>query len=460
MNLILIASMQIPLMRCSHQEDSNGLWMLLFLGTENEDERLRNELDRWNIVLPVTAEKPDESLYTLGEALFYEKELSGTRNIACSTCHNPGFVAGDGLSLPIGVGGEGTGIHRVAVDDTPVVHRNAPEIHNRDATEWNSMFWDGRVYLDEQGQLHTPAGERTPSGFSGVLSAQAAFPLLSRTEMLGFADDGSDANELADMDAENRPDLVWDGIMERLRENEEYTILFEAAFPGESMKDMNITHVADAIAAYEGHFWNTLNAGEWTVSDFNRYLDGDNDALTTRAREGAFLFLGKAGCAKCHNGPLLTDQKYHNIAVPELGPGFGSGIPLDYGRYEVTGDEKDRFAFRTPPLREVEYTGPFMHNGAFTTLREVLNHHLDPVGSLRNYSTDSLKEYVKEYYNSDEEVIAYKLEHLSSDLTIGSDLSENEINLIIEFLKSLSSPTTLGLGTQAPESVPGGHTID
>ncbi|MCB0238120.1 MAG: hypothetical protein KDH08_05655, partial [Anaerolineae bacterium] len=103
-------------------------------------------------------------------------------------------------------------------------------------------------------------------------------------------------------------------------------------------------------------------------SPWDRFLAGDDSALSTDAQHGALLFYGDAGCARCHSGNLLTDQEFHNAAVPQLGPGKGRQNPyIDLGRARETGNPDDRFAFRTPPLRNVALTGPWMHNGAFAT---------------------------------------------------------------------------------------------
>jgi len=132
----------------------------------------------------------------------------------------------------------------------------------------------------------------------------------------------------------------------------------------------------------------------WTTTDtaFDSFLRGRPmlDAVTAEpdpeALDGADLFFGDAGCADCHSGPLLSDMEFHNIGVPQIGPGKDPATGLDEGRFLVTGDRADRFAFRTPPLRNVDLTGPYMHDGAFATLEEVIRHHADPEASLRGFA--------------------------------------------------------------------------
>ena len=94
-------------------------------------------------------------------------------------------------------------------------------------------------------------------------------------------------------------------------------------------------------------------------------------------REVRGFFFGNASCVDCHSGTLLTDQLHHNLAVPQLGPGKNPSTGLDVGRTLVTGDAADQFAFRTPALRNVAVTGPWMHNGAYSSLEDVILHHLE-----------------------------------------------------------------------------------
>jgi cytochrome c peroxidase len=145
------------------------------------------------------------------------------------------------------------------------------------------------------------------------------------------------------------------------------------------MKRLRFQHAANAIAAYE------MSAFTFTDSPWDRFLLGDDSALSTEAARGARLFYGKAGCSACHNGRLLTDQKHHNIGVPQLGPGKGDEAPEDFGRGRETGLAKDMFAFRTPPLRNVSATCAWMHNGAYTTLEGTVRHRIDPAFALANY---------------------------------------------------------------------------
>ena len=118
--------------------------------------------------------------------------------------------------------------------------------------------------------------------------------------------------------------------------------------------------LAMALAAFE----RTLLSGD---SDHDRYEHGELDALDHQALLGRALFFGRAGCGNCHVPPLFTDSRYHNLGV-----GWEARGPSDAGRFEVTGEPADRGAFRTPSLRDVSRTGPYMHDGSRGTLREVV----------------------------------------------------------------------------------------
>jgi cytochrome c peroxidase len=114
----------------------------------------------------------------------------------------------------------------------------------------------------------------------------------------------------------------------------------------------------DAIAKSLAAFQRTLVTGP---SPYDRYLGGEKNALSHEAKRGRELFFGDAGCAQCHNGPLLTDEKFYRL-----------GVSHDKGRALVTGKAEDNYKIRTPSLRNVANTGPYMHDGSFKTLGDVL----------------------------------------------------------------------------------------
>jgi cytochrome c peroxidase len=141
-----------------------------------------------------------------------------------------------------------------------------------------------------------------------------------------------------------------------LRSDPQYPARFDSAFAGEPSEE----RLAFALAAYV----RTILSGN---APYDRYLAGDESALAESQKRGLALFRGKAGCAVCHLGPNLTDERFHNTGV-----GWREGKHADTGRASASGDQADLGAFKTPPLREVARTGPYMHDGSLATLRDVI----------------------------------------------------------------------------------------
>ncbi|MCA9984868.1 MAG: hypothetical protein KDE59_11260, partial [Anaerolineales bacterium] len=195
----------------------------------------------------------------------------------------------------------------------------------------------------------------------------------------------------------------------------------------------------------------------FTDAPWDRYLQGDQAALSPDALQGAILFYGEAGCATCHAGPLLTDLQFYNLGVPQVGPGKGFEEPLDYGRARETGDARDLFAFRTPPLRNVAITGPWMHNGAFLTLEATIRHHLNPAASAAAYDLSQLSPLVQAESTSDPAILLAALQ-VDSFQARNQALSDSEMQQLLAFLASLTSPSA-GNPNLIPASVPSGLTV-
>ncbi|MEA2001686.1 MAG: cytochrome c peroxidase [Actinomycetota bacterium] len=396
----------------------------------------------------------DAALVELGEALFFDRELSGNRNMSCATCHHPLFASGDGLSLSIGQNGVGLGPERIP-GEGGVIPRNANDLFNRGASEWTTMFWDSRVSGTPEEGFVTPAGDDTPAGLDSVLAAQALFPVESHGEMRGNAEDVDVAgrrNELAGF-----PDddflSVWDAIVARLQAIPAYDELFAAAFPEVPSTDLGIEHVANAIGAYEA------TAFAFPDSPWSAYLAGDDEALSEAAIAGAVLFLGEAGCSTCHSGVLLTDQQTHSLGVPQVGPGKDEEGPEDFGRGRETGRIEDRYTFRTPSLHNVTITGPWTHDGAYTTLENVIRHHIDPAERLLEYDVTQTVGpglLVLDRQRHLDPIVA----SISPELDAVPALSDDQIADLIAFLNSLTDPAATDLGHLVPESVPSGLPVD
>lgn len=450
--------------------------------TADLDQALQTLIREQGLTPLTTAAAQDPNKVALGAALFFDKELSGNRDISCATCHHPQLATADALPLSIGTGSTGFGADRQLGLNRKFVSRHATDLFNRGHPDWETMFWEGRVSGNPFDGFQTPAGAYLPAGLDNVLAAQAMFPVTIRNEMrggwynvAGYAIDPGTSPEddayqtpsgFEDVDVFGQPNelaaipneseyfpQIWDLLVQRLLAIPAYQQLFSAAYPDVSQAELGFEHAANALAAYE------IEAFTFTNSAWDRYLAGDQAALTTEAKAGALLFYGEAGCHTCHSGPLLTDQAYHNIGTPQFGPGRDDIAPLDYGRFAITNDPADRFAFRTPPLRNVAETGPWLHNGAYDSLFAVIQHHLTPAASLTAYDGRQLSPDLQETLQNHPVTTADILDTLSSQLPPDNDLTPQQINQLIAFLESLTDPAVAGMARLIPESVPSGLPI-
>jgi cytochrome c peroxidase len=280
--------------------------------------------------VPIPASNPmREDKLRLGRMLFFDPRLSGDASTSCASCHVPqlGWAHNDALA-------RGYPGHRL--------WRNNPTVLN--AAYYTRLMWDGT--LDS-------------------LEAQARAAMQAPVEGNGKA-------SMVEM---------------RLRFIPEYVALFRQVY-GDAQPQLD--HAWEAIAAFE----RTLISDPRRVP-FDRYLAGEENALSASARRGLALFQGKAGCIQCHSGPLASDESFHALGVPRQPlydshplvqiavrwqnaqrgamPAMRHGQEEDLGRYYGTHEPTDIGKFRTPTLRELKYTAPYMHNGALTTLREVVD---------------------------------------------------------------------------------------
>ena len=422
-------------------------------GADPLDQSLQQTLEAHNVQPLDPGPVPEAAKVKLGQALFFDKELSGNRDIACATCHHPSLGSGDELPVSIGTGGNGLGVIRQIGYGRSFIPRNAPDVFNRGATEWRTMFWDSRVFIGEDGYFYTPAGDDLPDGLDNILAAQAMFPVTSGDEMRGASGDTDifgNYNELAVINENDLP-AIWDGLMARILSYPEYVAMFQAAYPGVPTNQLGFQHAANAIAAFE------ISAYTLTDSPWDRYLAGDTEALSEAAKRGAILFYGEAGCGACHSGPLFTDQAHHVVAAPQVGPGKGDEAPWDLGRSRETGDSADWFAFRTPPLRNVSVTGPWMHDGAFSTLEAVVRHHLNPIDSLLDYDpTAHLPPELQHTYQNDPYLLNVMIRQADDRLIKSPALDDQQVADLVAFLEALTDPAVRTLTYVVPDSVPSG----
>jgi len=274
--------------------------------------------------IPVPASNPQTpEKIELGKKLFFDRRLSGDGTMSCSTCHDPEKGFSDDLAISLSY-------------PTTRNWRNSPTLFN--IAFQKSLFHDGR---------------------SHSLEEQALFPMMSAFEM----------NQNLDF------------VEEEIRSMPEYVEAFRAVFGAEVTRE----RMAMALAAFQ----RTIVS---VNSPLDRFLGGDKKALSPAARKGYDLFMGKGKCAECHDGVNLADDKFYALNVPEneaqeKDPRVAAtrrfvakvshyddylNLKEDPGRYLVTKDKKDWKAFRTPTLREIAKTGPYMHNGIFESLDQVI----------------------------------------------------------------------------------------
>ena len=163
---------------------------------------------------------------------------------------------------------------------------------------------------------------------------------------------------------------IWAALMKRLGAIPEYRAMFQAAYPDTPFEAMTFAHASNAIGAF------LVDQLTFTNAPWDRFLAGDDGALTPKQLEGVKTFLALR-CVQCHNGPTFSDQEFHNVAVAQIGPGQGNGPSGldDFGRANITGDDADRYRFRTTPLRNVELTASYGHAGSILDLREFIEHY-------------------------------------------------------------------------------------
>jgi len=294
----------------------------------------------------------------LGKRLFYDASLSGTGTRSCASCHQPGKAFTDGL------------VKNTSIHGKKLLDRNTPTLIN--AALQSNLFYDMRVL---------------------TLEDQVSDVVHNKAEM------GSSLQE----------------VVRRLRKNKAYRKLFSAAFPAKKETGIDTFEVMNAIASYVRSL-TELN------SRFDQYMQGDQTALTPGEINGFNLFMGKAKCATCHFMPLfngITPPKYIVSDAEVIGVPASltdTVIDPDLGWYNIIGVPSYKHAFKTPTVRNIDRTSPYMHNGVYTTLEQVMDFYNNGGGAGMGLSL--------------------------SNQTLQEDslhLTEKEIHDVIAFMKSLDS---------------------
>lgn len=317
--------------------------------------------------VPVPADNPQSvDKIELGRMLYFDPRLAGDSSMACAKCHDPAKGWSNGVQMSDAYPG--------------TKHwRHVPTVLN--SAYLQQLFWDGRAH---------------------TLEEQAVGPIAAPFEM-----------------NQNYVHLV-----EKLQGVPYYRTMFKKVFNS----DVNMENLAKALASFE----RTVVSRPGRI---DAYLKGDTSALNASEIRGMEIFKGKANCIACHHGPMLTDQKFHATGVPEIEPlktesdriatrHFFATIndypnprklDADYGREIITKNKAERGQFKTPSLRELRYTAPYMHNGAFELLEDVIDFYSKGGGNITN--KDPL---LKPFTLTDDEMtdlVAF-LETLSSDRPI------------------------------------------
>ncbi len=315
----------------------------------------------------------------LGQLLFWEKRLSRTGGRSCASCHNPRHGWSDGRTLPRGRG-----------------LRHTPTLWNVASNEW--FFWDGRA---------------------DSLAAQALDPIESVLELRGHRDAVAKL-----MTADQNLRTSYERAFGRA------PVLHEGSASYASDIDRVFANVGRALAAFERRIVSTNSPFDRFAEGFARD-EGPPADFSLAAQQGLKLFIGRAGCIRCHKGPSFSDGEFHNtgLASAEEERSFGGvsgetgtrSSPAVQALSRHSPDERERLArgrrtrgeFKTPTLRNIAETGPYMHDGRFATLREVLTY----------YSTLSDASF-------DQFGVKPPIQPLH--------LSEGELDDLVEFLKSLT----------------------
>jgi cytochrome c peroxidase len=387
------------------------------------------------------------ALARLGQALAFDKILSGNRDISCTTCHLPEFATGDGRSLSIGQGGTGIGPAR-RMPSGILIPRNAPALFNVSAMR--HLFWDGRVEINQHGHLSTPAGRQLTREMRRVMefgpaSALAMFPVGNRDEMRAYS-----GNELAAIpDSDNT--AIWAGIMRRIGRIPEYRRMFEEAYPGQRFEHMTFAHASNAIGAF------MVDKLTFANTPWDRFLAGRDNALTPKQLAGAQTFL-TLKCSLCHNGSTFSDEKFHDVAMAQVGPGKGNGPSLrdDFGRMNITGLESDKYLFRTTPLRNVELTGPYGHDGAIGTLQAFVEHYSESDLKLLSFDPMQLDPALRNTLLPNSADILAQRDTLLKGVVLTPALVEQ----LMDYMSALTDERARDLRHLTPRRVPSGLPVD
>lgn len=382
-----------------------------------------------------------DELVGLGGSLFFSPDLSLDGSVSCASCHHPSKAGADGIALPIGIGGvdsRNIGQKRldIAQKANPdislegLIPRNTPSVINV-ALYRQAMFWDGRVKYaaNDKGEKYIEAGfgaaQLNPSGYAQetLLQTQARMPITSAFEMKGGLAPYKNNHE------------IEQGILEHLQSSKVWCKAFAKVFANDDCKTaITLNNLTRALAEYQASL-------VFTDSPFERYIRGDEQALTEEQKQGAILFLsskesGGVGCVNCHAGKHFTNEQFYNLGVPASGRGANDG-GWDFGHQNVD-KLAEKFSFRVPSLLNVSLTSPYFHNGTALTMADAIALHQQnkPADKATIIALDGLD------YPAITRVITAQAssEKSAAKRLLPVSLTDGQISLLVAFLESLTDP--------------------
>jgi cytochrome c peroxidase len=431
----------------------------------------------------------DPALADLGRLIWFDKLGALHDDNACAGCHAPSAGFGDTQSIAIGVQNNNlVGPNRAG----PRNQRRSPTVIN--TAFFPKLMWNGRFaapsndpfdnsagysFPDPEGTTRFPANDPE---VTHLLIGQAHIPPTELVEVAGFTgtagtigpefdqfDDGLGSPVPPPDDSGFRNEPIRQEVLARLNGSPDYRQLFGQLFP-EVAAGAAIDFIMFGKAVAEFEFTLTF-----ANAPIDRFARGEHSAMTREQKLGALVFFGKGKCIRCHAvsgdaNEMFSDFENHVIGVPQIAPAFGVGLgnmifdgvgaDEDFGLEQVTGDEADRYKFRTSPLRNVALQTSFFHNGAFTRLRDAIVHHLDVESSARSY--DPVAAGVDADLTQRLGPIEPILDRVDPILAHPIRLTADEIDNLVAFVEQgLLDPdaSQQGLCPLVPDSVPSGASL-
>jgi cytochrome c peroxidase len=445
--------------------------------------------------LPARLGRPvDAQLADLGRLIYFDNIQGLHNDNSCAGCHTPAFGFGDSQSIAIGVQNNGVvGPNRAG----PRNQRRAPIVLN--SAFFPKLMWNGRFFAptgdpfvnshgftfpDPEGTTAFPPND---PNLRTLLAAQGHIPQTELVEMAGFSctagsgfldpkfDQFDDTlGDCLPRDASGNGFLneeIREVVLARFNASPEYRQLFGNLFSGGvPLPEGGITFamIGQAIAEFQISL-------TFANAPIDRFARGETTAMTLEQKRGALLFFGKAGCVSCHavsgqSNEMFSDFENHVLGVPQIAPFFGAGkgnvvfdgpnADEDFGAQQISGDEADRYKFRTSPLRNVAVQPTFMHNGLFTRLEDAIRHHLNVYQSALTYNPVAAG--VDADLTQRQGPIIPVLRRLDSRIAKPTPLTPREFRDLVAFVRDgLLDPRAKpeNLCAMVPASVPSGRPV-